>query len=217
MLRVTDSPWIKHDQIQGSLLYPGAGMAAMALEAARQLSHSGRKIEGYEIRDMIMGITLVVPRHDHGIQTMMVLRVAKSASTVEASSSPWLEFRLYSRLDVWTLNASGHVRVRYTIPGPGEGSFVDENNFLQDHYTRRREELSKLCYRTLNPPNFYDELSSVGVQFGPTFRNLFNVRIGKRVSLCHVRIPETKSIMPCGFHGGTQAPLRQEGKRQGHS
>ena len=51
-LRLSEAPWIADHKIQGSILYPGAGYMAMAIEAAVQTADETRKLAAFKLRDI---------------------------------------------------------------------------------------------------------------------------------------------------------------------
>ena len=71
-IRPSNSPWVKDHQVDGSIVYPAAGMLVMVLEAVRQLNVPARPIEGYVFRDVCFRKALVVPPNDSvDVQTQL--------------------------------------------------------------------------------------------------------------------------------------------------
>lgn len=63
-LRVEEMPWMEHHKVQGSILYPLAGMIVMVIEASKQVADKTREIEGYELRDVAVLQAMIVPVDD---------------------------------------------------------------------------------------------------------------------------------------------------------
>ncbi|KAH9986574.1 polyketide synthase [Xylariaceae sp. FL0662B] len=52
-LTPAEMPWVEHHVVNGSTLYPAAGIMVMAIEAAKQFcEYESRSIEGYSLRDI---------------------------------------------------------------------------------------------------------------------------------------------------------------------
>ncbi|KAI9339502.1 hypothetical protein DFJ73DRAFT_947975 [Zopfochytrium polystomum] len=65
-LRCSENPWIREHRVQGDILYPGAGIVIMAIEAAKELADVNEKIYGYELRDVAIATALLRARHGEG-------------------------------------------------------------------------------------------------------------------------------------------------------
>ncbi|KAI1468109.1 putative polyketide synthase [Daldinia caldariorum] len=194
-LRVTEVPWIEQHKVQGTILYPAAGMVIMAIEAMSQDAAKDRAIDSYELRDVIIGKAIVVPNDEDGVETMLSIKPYRTGS--RALTSTWQEFQIYSRKEAWELNCSGLIRINYKETA--NTTFEDESVMLatklSEEYHRMREDYS----RAQHPRQFYDHLHAVGLQYGPVFQNLIEIKKGNFWSACKLRIPDTKSIMPHNF------------------
>ena len=98
-------------RVQGIILYPAAGMMAMAIDAMCQKADPSQEVSGYELRDVLFVKALIVPEDDDGVETMLTLRPSPNGSGTDAAV--WQEFRVYSRRESWERNCSGLVRICY--------------------------------------------------------------------------------------------------------
>lgn len=83
--------WTYSPQINGVVLFPGAGMVVMAVEAMKLMASGERPIAGYNVRDTIFKAALIVPDHERGVETKFFLRRQPGSAGREDSRS---DFRL---------------------------------------------------------------------------------------------------------------------------
>ena len=196
ILRLGEVPWIQHHKVQGSILYPGAGMMIMAIEAmCQKAAATGRLIAGYELRDVIISKAIVVPEDDSGVETMLTLKPFRLGS--QALTASWQEFQLYSRTEDWELNCSGLIRVDYeTEKNP---TFADEDALEAKRHSLRYQQIREDCPRSQNPRQFYDNLGAIGLYYGGVFQSLHEIRKGDFKAAGRVKIPDTRKTMPHQF------------------
>ncbi|KXH41518.1 PKSN polyketide synthase for alternapyrone biosynthesis protein [Colletotrichum salicis] len=192
-LRTSENPWIEDHKITGTVLYPAAGMIVMALEAACQLQDTSRKLKGIGFQDVKFERGLVVPSREEGVQTEVSLRPD------EARPSMW-KFAVYSMPSKgsWTKHCHGTVGLEYENAKEGASAPSEEEwRGMTGIYNRIKlnavEDIEMDC--------FYDHLESVGVEYGPTFRNVFEAGAitGQHCAHGSISIPDTKSSMPFDF------------------
>uniref|UniRef100_A0A4E9E756 Uncharacterized protein n=1 Tax=Gibberella zeae TaxID=5518 RepID=A0A4E9E756_GIBZA len=199
-LRCNESPWIREHVVQGDILYPGAGMVVMAIEAARQLAEdsANEEVYGYELRDVAIDTALRVPDTDKGIEIMIQLhprrtgtRSGPSTSLNEFAISSWSE-----ETKEWTVHARGLISVTYksSLSLAMQNELTLENERYAQSFAQARE----VCQRPARG-FLYDTVESIGMRYGPTFRNMTELFAGPNTSYGVIRIPDTKAIMPMGF------------------
>ncbi|KAL8704317.1 MAG: hypothetical protein Q9201_002503 [Fulgogasparrea decipioides] len=173
-LRVNESPWIKDHRITGSILYPGAGMLVMAIEAQLQLADQGRAIKGFRIKDACFHNALTVPTTAEGIETHFYVRPYRDSLSSKASS--WNEFRLCSYdKNEWREHCRGLVSLEYdTSATPVDNGL--ENRESIEACQRRFADAQKCCKTPIDSKQLYEHFSTVGLDFGPFFQCLQDVR-----------------------------------------
>ena len=196
VLKLNEIPWVEHHKIQGTILYPAAGMLVMAIEAAAQTADLTRVVEGYEVQDVLIGKAIVIPSDDIGTETMLSLRPWRHGSQHLASS--WDEFRIFSRREEsWELNCSGLVRPKYE--STRNEDFANEDEISADAQRTRFQAIESECYRHVDAQTHYDNLATIGLCFSGPFKSIVDVHRGNFKSRCDVKIPDTKSLMPHNF------------------
>ncbi|KAH7127804.1 putative polyketide synthase [Dactylonectria estremocensis] len=196
-IRVSEQPWVKDHQVQGSIVYPAAGYVSMALEAAKQMTPAldRERVVGYTISEMLISRALVVPQTELGIEVMFHVRPFNSSS--RASSDLWKEFR------VFTHTASGvneHCRGLLAINYEQSTGEVDAGREAKESLAQHAHEFEsakEFCVTSATPDKIYDDLSKAGLDYGPTFRNITGLSYGPGKALGELTVPDTKSSMPC--------------------
>ncbi|KAF7588746.1 hypothetical protein BBP40_005272 [Aspergillus hancockii] len=84
IIKLSEMPWVKDHQINGTILYPAAGMVVMAIEAAKQLAITGRQISGFNVKDVILHAAIPIHGQDEAVETafhMLPIKQLMSASS----------------------------------------------------------------------------------------------------------------------------------------
>lgn len=193
-LRISENPWLQDHQVQKTIIYPAAGMVAMVLEAAKQMSYETPGLLGYEILNMRIEKAMLIPSTSHGLETALNMKILKENTEKRDGGSPLgtVEFSIYSKhLDApWENNASGCLRFRYP-----DGSWQAVMRTHDADYRR----LSATCTEAMIPRQLYELLDTVGMNYGSLFQNIVDVRKGGNSCVSKIRIPNTRAKMPAQF------------------
>ncbi|PNY25088.1 Polyketide synthase [Tolypocladium capitatum] len=190
-LRVSENPWIQDHQVQKTIVYPAAGMVSMVLEGAMQMGRNKTDLLGYEITNMQIEKAMLIPNTAHGLEVAMNVKSSQDP-TDSSQISEQNEFVIYSKPlgHDWERNASGSLHFRARSD--------DWDAHFQTH-AAQHEALDKSCTETLNPRQLYEYLDTVGMNYGPLFQNMTEIRTGGNACISTVRVPDTKSKMPAKF------------------
>ncbi|KAG6041320.1 Type I Iterative PKS [Claviceps citrina] len=182
-LRISENPWIQDHQVQKTIVYPAAGMISMALEGARQIRPKLDGFIGYQITDMNVAKAMMIPNTPHGLEV---------ALNMKANPDGCHEFSIYSKQlnGPWEQHASGLVHFKHSA-GSAAPSWRA--------YEAEREELTRVCKKTVNCRQLYELLDTVGMNYGPTFQNMFDLSRGDGACVYKVCVPDTRSKMPGKF------------------
>ncbi|QUC18107.1 uncharacterized protein UV8b_02348 [Ustilaginoidea virens] len=186
-LRISENPWIQDHQVQKTIVYPAAGMISMVLEGAKQIRPQTSSFLGYEITDMKIAKAMIIPNTSHGLEV---------ALNIKSNTQPGdnrHEFAIYSKpLNApWEHHASGLVTFKHA----GNSANASPNR-VDD---AEMKSLSSVYDRKVNPRQLYELLDTIGMNYGATFQNLFDVYQRDGACLFKVRVPDTKSKMPARF------------------
>lgn len=193
ILRIPENPWMEHHEITGTILYPGAGMLIMAIEAARQLVDTTRSLKGIELRDVVFGRGLVIPPAEEAVETSLSLRPHKTFLHCYS----WTLYSLPSGGSSWVENSSGLVALIYN----DQREAVDDIDSEWQFQTSTYEAIKKASTTNINIEKFYKDLAAIGMGYGPSFRNLTESKAAPGTFRAHgvITVPDTKAIMPHQF------------------
>ncbi|KZZ99128.1 polyketide synthase [Moelleriella libera RCEF 2490] len=185
-LRISENPWIQDHQVQKTIIYPAAGMISMVLEGAKQIRPKDKHFLGYEITDMKLSQAMIVPNTAHGLEVAMTIKLN------DDSKGHGHEFTIYSKqLDGdWEQHASGFVQWRLA-DSEGYSGFSAHDPSMQ--------RFSRQCGQSVNSRQLYELLDTIGMNYGPTFQNVSDVKRGDGACVFKVKVPDTKSKMPAKF------------------
>ncbi|KZL64051.1 polyketide synthase [Colletotrichum incanum] len=187
-IRLSESPWIEDHKVSGNILYPAAGMLVMAIEASRQVSDKTKSLKGFRFRDVSFKLALRVPDDANGIESQFYLRQHRESSVM--TTSTWKEFQLWTLQNgEWREHCHGFVQAEYEVEDclalTGSGGCLTGDNAS--------------CTAEVSVGELYRSLSDSGLDFGPTFQTLNNVRLGKdlnMVATVHSPRERIQKVMP---------------------
>ncbi|KAH5418540.1 hypothetical protein HBI67_181380 [Parastagonospora nodorum] len=195
-LRVPENPWIEHHTVTGTVLYPGSGMLVMALEGALLTADSSKTVKGFRMNDVMFARGMVISLDDSApVET----RLSFHPHSTKPGS---FEFSIFSMTNgpPWVKHCTGTITLVYEQ----EASEIEEDGLdvvWQRQLTVWKALLHEAGSVSLNVNDFYKNLDTIGMQYGPTFRNTASLTAvpSKNASYGSVAIPDTKSTMPGNY------------------
>lgn len=187
ILRVSDQPWVRDHTIQSSIVYPGAGYICMAIEgicAQHQKQHDGQQaIQGYRLRNIKIQQALVVPETAEGVEVQLALRPCNPR---DISATDWQDFQVCSVTpeNVWTVHCTGQIQVAGQ-PYQAVATTVPVSSTLTTDYRLH-----------IAPKDIYTFLRATGINHGPIFQNLKEIRAREKESVSIFTIADTAACMP---------------------
>ena len=187
VIRLAEEPWIADHKIQGSILYPGAGYLAMALEAANQTADKTKKIASYRLRDIQLTAAAIISE-DQDLECIIQLR--PHIVGTRDSASTWTEFAVTSSPDGKSLitNCSGLLVVEYDEVAGSEAALEKSLELAQ--LRCEFDDIEASCSHEVDAAKMYEEMTMVGLQYGPAFANVCNVSNGEGTAHGVVRVPD---------------------------
>ena len=112
LLKPSEVPWLNGHQLQGQTVFPAAGYAVMALEAAKALAGE-RPVQLIEIQDLVIGRLMTFDDDTSGVETLFTLSdvVAEQKSQNILLASFMYHCAANKESDTLILIASGRVQV----------------------------------------------------------------------------------------------------------
>jgi acyl transferase domain-containing protein len=184
-LRLLDEPWVKDHQVLGAIVYPAAGYIAMAIEAARDIADKGRAISRYTLRDVQFHSAAVI-KEDVPLELIIQLRPHRTAT--RATSASWLEFAISSCHNERNMreNCFGLLSIEYEAAD--DSPLALEQSQEEDRILKQYERAHGECGINQNPKALYEELASVGLNYGQAFQQISKVTKSEGCSSCQVEL-----------------------------
>ncbi|KAB8225746.1 putative polyketide synthase [Aspergillus novoparasiticus] len=165
-LRGSEMPWIEDHLVNGVMIYPGAGMLVMAIEAANQITKEAAGVIGFEISEVHFRKPLHISEEPEGVETQFTIHLARDS--VKPLHKP-SEFRLFCyRNNEWQECCHGFIQAKYQAD-ENPVTHGDEN--LTELATRRdvASSIEGSCQTPINRMHFYSSLKNIGMVEGPAF------------------------------------------------
>ncbi|KAJ5692411.1 reducing type I polyketide synthase [Penicillium macrosclerotiorum] len=166
MIRVSEMPWVEDHVINGSLVYPAAGMLVMAIEAANQMADPSLTVIGFELKDALFRRPLTVPQDTTGVEVQLTLHQS------EEGMKSWSEFQIcVFEENQWQECSRGSVRVRYQqAPNDVTGERERQEEHKSCH--ELKESMARSFNQVIDPSSLYTMLQKSGFGFGPAFQTV---------------------------------------------
>jgi NADPH:quinone reductase-like Zn-dependent oxidoreductase/NAD(P)-dependent dehydrogenase (short-subunit alcohol dehydrogenase family)/malonyl CoA-acyl carrier protein transacylase len=186
-LRLSEQPWIADHRVQQMILYPGAAMITMAIQAACEMLDQSRKFKGVEARNVLFKRPVLVPSGDVAVETAIHLRPLSDGQ---------YSFRIFSQADdqEWEENCSGSVSIQYD---DGQ-THAELSSWERD--TSLFSMVRKRATRKIAPRTFYKFFDKkMNLQYGPLHQNVTECVAGFSEGYGKITVPNTKEVMPSQF------------------
>ncbi|KAF3083341.1 hypothetical protein TWF102_000749 [Orbilia oligospora] len=151
------SDWIEDHIIGNSVIYPGAGMITMAVEALNQYVRDLHKAipTGFHLKNVKFLTSMQIPKPPKSLETMTQLRPVGDGILTPDS---WFEFTIISHEPGhWKKNCQGSIRAE----------FKNEN-----HDDERPKPVVGSSPHEVPTSEFYEALFQAGYGFGPGFQRI---------------------------------------------
>nr|AEJ54468.1 reducing polyketide synthase [Dolichousnea longissima]AEJ54469.1 reducing polyketide synthase [Dolichousnea longissima] len=182
LIELDNLPWLRDHKVQSDVVCPMTFFLTMAMEAVHQRAVTkGILFSKYVLREVSVGQALVLPESS---QVETVLNLRPLGESTRASSDIWHEFIIFSwkQETGWMEHCRGQIAVQLDKQSnPVEGSRSHETGrALTAERIARTAEASA---DGVECEKIYETFTSMGLDFGPSFHNLVECRIGKS-SVC---------------------------------
>ncbi|KAJ2997560.1 hypothetical protein NUW58_g619 [Xylaria curta] len=167
-LRFTDMAWIEQHVVNGSIIYPAAGMLIMAVEASRQLGlDTGKSVTGFSIRDVQFKAAMVLDPGSAGSEVQTTLRCKPTGSNVSST----YDFTIYTFMgQECVLNCEGVISIEFSKTiGAWE---TERSNSQHDALILNFEDVKE--FYEVQSEQMYRFLQQSGLTYGPAFQALEN-------------------------------------------
>ncbi|HEY3005816.1 MAG TPA: polyketide synthase dehydratase domain-containing protein, partial [Kribbellaceae bacterium] len=175
-LSAESHPLLAEHRINGQVVVPGAHHLAMLLAAAGTAAGAAGSAGSTGLRDVVFAQPLILPdAAEHVVQTVLAADGA-TMRLVSYAESAWTEYATA------LLDSAGEPR---TAP--------PDRDAAQARCARTIDELS----------TFYETVARAGLELGPSFRWLADVRTGDGEAVSRIRVPDQlDATVPYPIHPG---------------
>ncbi|KAL6895004.1 polyketide synthase [Trichoderma evansii] len=180
-LRISNVPWLADHGLQTQILFPGAGLATMAIEAMHQIATPEEQaIGGYMLYDVDLYSALMVPTSDDGVEVQLILR-DQSKRTLDTLN--YKEFSILSRGrdGKWIGHCSGKVGIASDKP---QVPVVMPKDIKTS---------------SLDLGVFYEQIANGGPTLGPAFQTVSSVDFGSGYVIASITVADNVALMPKEF------------------
>ncbi|GKZ28425.1 type I Iterative Polyketide synthase (PKS) [Aspergillus brasiliensis] len=193
--------WLMDHQIQGIIIFPGAAMLAMVLEACKQVAGpQADSIQGYEFHDVTFSRPMVFPSSVAVVETILQFRPHNIGTRSSSSTaSHWTHFNILSMSHDNSAieHCTGLVR-SILASGPNEVDHTVEVLQSWDAYKDEHAAILQRPTKVQPASRLYDRLTNLGLYFGPAFRNITQIHTGDGFGHGELQIKDTAARMPEG-------------------
>jgi acyl transferase domain-containing protein/SAM-dependent methyltransferase len=199
ILRLSEQPWLRDHVVTNQVVLPGVGYLIAAIEASRQIADPERRLLAFRLRDIALKRALIVPDNKDGVETMLTL-TRMDESSLQASKV-WRKFTMssYNPLgEDWIEHCTGYITIDYEAPqNPIDDGF--EAREEARHWDDQLSDVKAKCIVPIEINDVYDNLVTTGLEFGPLFKNLSEVKgtVSRSGEMCGiVTVPNVAAAMP---------------------
>lgn len=197
-IRARENPWVKDHVVQGTTLYPAAGMLVMAIEAMRQLADpAAPPPAGFRFKDVSFHLAVSVPEDLEGLETRFYVRPLWEGTGSQAAAT-WNEFELWSfQKGEWRNHCRGWVQAEPSAAAPAVVDGGLERRLFAETCAQTVAAAERACLDPLTKDQVYGAFDQIGIHYGPTFQNLSDVHVGSEpVAVATLTAPDLQAVMP---------------------
>ncbi|KAI0181683.1 putative polyketide synthase [Hypoxylon sp. FL1284] len=167
-IRLNELPWVEQHVINGKVLYPGAGMLVMAIEAAKELvSDKGHRIDAYALRNVQIEAPIDLTDNGDGLEVQTTLKERQG----DTRGVPSFDFtiRTYAK-DAWLVNCAGVITVESSDEVSDDDWYRARTEAQQRHTIKELLDQNVHCKTPVGSENMYQFLKQHGLEYGPMFQ-----------------------------------------------
>lgn len=196
IIRADDQPWIRQHRVHESSVYPMMGFLAMVFEAvSQQAALHHLVLDRIDLRDVSIHRALSIPESS-AIETMLSMK--QCTESAGKSVDLWHEFRIFSWSESrgWEEHCHGFaIGLEKKAPNPIDGHRQQAARVAE--MAQEAATMRATCTIPADSDFLYKEVARCGVNYGPLFRGLTGITLGKsREAMANLVVPDTKLAMP---------------------
>jgi acyl transferase domain-containing protein len=184
IIRHAENPWIVDHTVNGSSVYPGAGIIVMAIEAARQMTESQQqsqsqekqqRIVGYRVADVRFLRSISVDTSERGNEAQLHMRQRRD--NINNTLQKWYDWRVFTMgsADEWLEAAHGSIKVEVETIGSVDEASRRRQQRESDRLRAEHDRITDSCKYKTYPDQMYGNIRAHGMDYGPYFARLSDI------------------------------------------
>lgn len=184
LIRYAENPWIVDHTVNGSSVYPGAGIIVMAIEAARQMTESQQqnqnqeqqqRIVGYRVADVRFLRSIPVDTSERGNEAQLHMRQRRD--NINNTLQKWYDWRVFTigAADEWLEAAHGSIKVEVESVGSVDETTRRRQQREFDRLRMEHDGIIDACKYKTYPDQMYGNIRAHGMDYGPYFARLSDI------------------------------------------
>ncbi|KAI0119053.1 hypothetical protein F4814DRAFT_458445 [Daldinia grandis] len=166
-------PWVADHVVTNTMVFPGAGMLLMAIEAVEQMRPKHRKATGYYIKEAeFLSPVILKAATDDSIEIVLQLRPIRNT---HEKDSAWSEITIYSNTDnEWVECFRTKIETQYQVP-TSEVDGGTEDRLAATQLLRDYGLAIESCTRRIDTRAFYMHFKRSAINYGSSFQLLDDI------------------------------------------
>jgi acyl transferase domain-containing protein len=185
-IRLSEEPWLRGHTVGNTVLFPGAGIVSIILEATQQLIDQGKTARSFRLRDvnLFAAMSLIENQATEVIIHLRPHLIATTGSTPAA----WWEFTVSSCLGTDQLrdNARGLVTIEYNENQSRE--MVSEDIMINNAQVADYHRVLQECPEVYPKERFYGHMNKASWTYGELFQGVENCHPGYGKTTFDIRL-----------------------------
>ncbi|EFQ36694.1 KR domain-containing protein [Colletotrichum graminicola] len=188
-IRLEEEPWLREHTVGTTVLFPGAGVVSVVLEAAQQMAEDGKKLRSFTLRDI--SFTAMMPLTE-GVATEIIVHIQPHLiGTTGSTPSSWFEFTVSSATGptgTIRCNARGLLSINYEDSRSPQ--MIHEDAIIEKARIEGYRHILGECPDTCSKKKFYETLTKSALEYGDVFRGVETSRPGNGKTAFNIRMTD---------------------------
>ncbi|KAI0485236.1 lovastatin nonaketide synthase [Xylariaceae sp. FL0804] len=173
IIRLSEVPWLEDHKINGHVIFPAAAMIAMAVEAMKDLLRGSGHIREVLLEDVSFMHPISFGQHSTNVQVQTTMSSARNPAA-DSSGSHFRIFVLENNSYIECCNGS----IKAFAEKEARKHSTSNTSFAGGNSSSWVQEITNACQLHHHEP-YATPTAATGLQYGPCFRNLESVWLGK--------------------------------------
>ncbi|KAI1263636.1 KR domain-containing protein [Xylariaceae sp. FL1019] len=204
-IRLDEEPWLRDHTVGSTVLFPGAAVVSVVLEAAQQMVDPGKKACSFTLRDISFMAMMAL---SDAVATEIIVHMRPHlVATTGSTPATWWEFTVSScagPTGQLRNNCRGLISIDYE--DARSAPMIREDAKLDKARTDEYRQILNEHPETVSKQAFYDMLAKSALQYGEVFQGVENCHPGNGKTAFEVKMLDlgetrNKQARPFLIHG----------------